>query len=122
MDQDVKTLNQRLAELQQDVAQKEELAVAVAHQRALAHLPWSWKRPAIPGAAPPASECPGTASQRAHDVARRLQQVQHELLEVDQQLTVHQRRMADYEAILQRESTILAGYRRCSSSRAGARV
>ena len=39
MDLEVKTFNQRLAELQQDVAQKKELAAAVsAHQEALAHL------------------------------------------------------------------------------------
>ena len=57
-----------------------------------------------------------------HDVARRLQQVQHELLEVDQQLTVHQRRMADYEAILQQESTILAGYQALQQLREQERV
>src|SRR5262249_17012675 len=61
-------------------------------------------------------------SQRAHDVARRLQQVQHELIEVDQQLTVHQRRMADYEAILQQESTILAGYQTLQQLREQERV
>src|SRR5207245_5766511 len=39
MDLEVKTLHQRLDELQQEVAQKEELAAAVsAHQDALAHL------------------------------------------------------------------------------------
>src|SRR5438105_117788 len=39
MDLEVKTLHQRLDELQQEVAQKEELATAVsAHQNALAHL------------------------------------------------------------------------------------
>ena len=55
-------------------------------------------------------------------MARRLQQVQHELLEVDQQLTVHQRRMADYEAILQQESTILAGYQALQQLREQERV
>jgi exonuclease SbcC len=112
MDLEVKTLNQRLAELQQEVAQKEELAAAVsAHQDALAHL-----QVELQSAQQSLEQLRQRQnalelqSQRAHDVARRLQQVQHELLEVDQQLTVHQRRMADYEAILQQESTILVSY------------
>src|SRR5215468_3093311 len=90
MDGEVKTLHQRLAELQQDVSQKETLAAAVsAHQDALAHLQaelhsaqqsleqFRQRQNALE-----------LQSQRAHDAARRLQQVQHELLEVDQQLTV----------------------------------
>ncbi len=111
-DLEVKTLSQRLTELQQDVAQKEELAAAVsAHQEALAHL-----QVELQSAQQSLEQLRQRQnalelqSQRAHDVARRLQQVQHERLEVDQQLTVHQRRMVDYEAILQQESTILAGY------------
>src|SRR5215831_1055343 len=112
MDLEVKTLHQRLAELQQDVAQKEELAAAVsAHQDALAHLQVELQSAQLSlEQLRQRQNALELQSQRAHDVARRLQQVQHELLEVDQQLTVHQRRMADYEAILQQESTILAGY------------
>jgi exonuclease SbcC len=124
MDLEVKTLHQRLAELQQDVAQKEELAVAVsAHQDALAHL-----QVELQSAQQSLEQLRQRQnalelqSQRAHDVARRLQQVQHELLEVDQQLTVHQRRMTDYEAILQQESTILTGYQALQQLREQERV
>ena len=62
MDQDVKTLHQRLAELQdEEVAQKEELAAAVStHQEALAHLQVELQSAQqYPGAAPPASKYPG---------------------------------------------------------------
>src|SRR5439155_17538469 len=61
-------------------------------------------------------------SQRADDVARRLQQVQHELLDIEQQLTTHQRRSADYEAILQQEHTILADYQALQQLREQERV
>jgi DNA repair protein SbcC/Rad50 len=124
MDLEVKTLHQRLAELQQDVAQKDELAAAVsAHQDALAHL-----QVELQSAQQSLEQLRQRQnalelqSQRAHDVARRLQQVQHELLEVDQQLTVHQRHMADYEAILQQESTILTGYQSLQQLREQERV
>ncbi len=124
MDQDVKTLTQRLTELQQDVARKEALAAAVnAHQDALVHL-----QEELQSAQQHFEQLRQRQSalelqsQRAHDVARRLQQMQHELLEVDQQLTVHQRRMTDYEAILQQESTILAGYQRLQQLREQERV
>ena len=112
MDLEVKTLLQRLAELQQDVERKEELAAAVsAQQDALAHLQVELQSAQQPWSSCASVRMPWNCRANVpHDVARRLQQVQHELLEVDQQLTVHQRRMADYDAILQQESTILAGY------------
>jgi len=124
MDQDVRTFNQRLAELQQEVARQEELAAAVStHQEALAHLQEELhsaqqhldhlrqRQSALE-----------LQSQRADDVARRLQQVQHELLEIEQQLTTHQRRIADYEAILQQEHTILADYQALQQLREQERV
>ena len=124
MDLEVKTLHQRLAELQQEVAQKEELTTAVcAQQDALAHL-----QVELQSAQQSLEQLRQRQnalelqSQRAHDVARRLQQVQHELVEVDQQLTMHQRRMADYEAILQQESTILAGHQALQQLREQERV
>jgi exonuclease SbcC len=124
MDQEVKTLIQRLTELQQDVERKEELAATVsAHQDALAHL-----QAELQTAQQHLEQLRQRQnvlelqSQRADDVARRLQQVQHELLEVDQQLTVHQRRMADYDAILQQESAILAGYQALQQLREQERV
>ena len=124
IDLEVKTLLQRLAELQQDVEQKEALAAAVsAQQDTLAHL-----QVELQSAQQSLEQLRQRQnalelqSQRADDVARRLQQVQHELLEVDQQLTVHQRRMADYEAILQQESTILAGYQALQQLREQERV
>jgi len=124
MDQEVRTLSQRLTELQQDVARKDDLAAAVrTHQEALAHLQeelqtaqqhldhLQQRQSALE-----------LQSQRAHDVARRLQQVQHELLEIEQQLTAHQRRIADYEAILQQESAILAAYQTLQQLREQERV
>ncbi|MBM3224584.1 MAG: SMC family ATPase, partial [Candidatus Tectomicrobia bacterium] len=112
MDQEVKTLLQRLAELQEDVARKDELATAVTtHQETLTqlqaelltaqqHLEQLRQR----------QSTLELQSQRAQDGARRLQHLQHEALDIAQQLTMHQRRMADYEAILQQESAILTGY------------
>src|SRR5712691_11192544 len=123
-DQDVKTLTQRLTELQQDAARKEALATAVsAHQDALAHLQeeLQTEQQHLEQLRQRQSALE-LQSQRAHDVARRLQQVQHELLEVEQQLTVHQRRMADYDAILQQENTILAGYQALQQLREQERV
>jgi DNA repair protein SbcC/Rad50 len=124
MDQDVKMLLQRLAELQQEVARKEALAAAVnTQQDALAHLQAELQN--TQQALEQLRQRQNTLelqSQRAHDVARRLQQVQHERLEVEQQLTAHQRRMVDYEAILQQESTIMAGYQALQQLREQERV
>ena len=63
MDQDVRTLTQRLTELQQDVARKEELAAAVqTHQEALAQPPGGAAHGATAPRSPAAaSECPGAA-------------------------------------------------------------
>lgn len=124
MDQDVRTLTQRLTELQQDVARKEELAAAVqAHQEALAQLQEE-SHTAQQHLDQLRQRQSGLElqSQRADDVARRLQQMRHELQDIDQQLTTHQRRIADYGAILQQESAILAGYQALQQLREQERV
>jgi exonuclease SbcC len=112
LDQEVKALNLRLEELQREVARKDELAAAVtAHQEALAqvqaeshtaqaHLHHLQQR----------YQTLELQSQRARDLTCRLQQMRHELLEIEQQLETHRSRMADYEAVLAQEHTIVAGY------------
>jgi exonuclease SbcC len=112
LDQEVKGLTQRLDELQHEVARREELATAVdAQQAALAQLhaeieagqerfeQLRQRQSAL-----------DLQSQSAQEARRRLQQVQHELAEVTQQVTVHRQRVVDYETTLQQESTITAGY------------
>lgn len=124
MDQDVRTLHQRLTELQQDVERKEALAAAVTtHQAALAHLQEELQSAQQHlDSLRQRQSALELQSQRAHDAARRLQQVQHELLDIEQQLTTQQRRIADYEAILQQENTILAGYQTLQQLREQERV
>jgi exonuclease SbcC len=112
LDQQVKALNLHVEELQQEVARKEELAATLAaHQEALAqgqtelrtaqerldHLRQRHRTLEL-------------QSQRAQEVSRRLQQVHHELLELEQQLDTHTSRIAEYEAVLQQESTVMTGY------------
>lgn len=112
LDQEVKTLTLRLDELQQEIAQKDDLAAAVcAHQEALVriqtevhaaqeHLDHLRQRRST-------LELQG---QRAKEAAQRLLQLRHELLDIEQQLQTHHGRLADYEAVLRQESTIVAGH------------
>jgi exonuclease SbcC len=112
LDQEVKLLTQRLSELQQEVARKPELAAAVqAHEEALAqvqtelhvsqeHLAQLQQR----------RSALDLQSQRAQDVARRLRQLQREHLDIAQHMAPHRQRIADYEAVLQQEQAIVAGY------------
>jgi exonuclease SbcC len=113
LDQEVRMLNMRLEELQEEVARKDELAAAVTTQQEelatiqaelhQAHEHFDHLRQR--------HHTLEFQSQQAHEVTRRLQQVRHELLEIEQQLVAHNNRMADYEAVLIQESTITAGYR-----------
>jgi exonuclease SbcC len=112
LDQEVKARTMRLDELQREVAQKDELAATVQrHQDALTqiqteihtaqeHLDHLRQR----------HNALELQSQRAAEVARRLQQLQHELLELEQQRVAHSQRWRDYEAVIQQEQTIMAGY------------
>jgi exonuclease SbcC len=124
MDQDVKSLTQRLVELQEDVAHKDALAAALHGQQEVVaqlqtelhsqqeHLETLRQR----------HTTLEMQSQRAHEVAQRLQQVQQERLEVEQQWQILQRRMTDCDAILQQEATILAGYQTLQQLRAQERL
>ncbi|MGE3540586.1 MAG: AAA family ATPase [Candidatus Tectimicrobiota bacterium] len=112
MDQEVRTLSQRLSELQQEVAQKDHLAQMLeTHRTALEHIHVELHT-AQEGLEQlrQRQNVLTLQSQRANDVARRLQQLRHELLDIEQQRTTHQRRVSEYETILQQESVILAGY------------
>lgn len=120
MDQDVRALHQRLTELHQDVAQKDTLEQAVqTHQAALSAI-----QAAVQEAQQRLEQLRQrqsdleVQSQRAGDVARRVQQLQHERLELEQQLTAQTRRLADYETILQQEPAIVAGYQTLQQLRA----
>jgi exonuclease SbcC len=112
LDQDVKARTLHLDELQREVAQKDERAATVQrHQDTLTHLQTELHA---------AQEhldrlrqrhnALELQSQRAAEAARRLQQLRHELLEIEQQLVTHRHRLSDYEAVLQQEHTIIAGY------------
>jgi exonuclease SbcC len=112
LDQDVKAHTLRLDELEREVVQKEAHAATVQrHQDSLTHLQAELHT---------AQEhldhlrqqhnALELQSQRAAEAARRLQQLHHELLELEQQLVTHRHRLTDYEAVLQQEHTIIAGY------------
>ena len=112
LDQDVKARTLRLDELQREVAQKEAHAATVQrHQDTLTHLQTELHT---------AQEhldqlrqrhnALELQNQRATEVARRVQQLRHELLEIEQQLVTHRHRLTDYEAVIQQEHTIIAGY------------
>ena len=124
LDQEVKARTLRLDELQQEVARKDALAAAVqAQQEALTqlqtelhtaqeHLDHLRQR----------HNALELQSQRAAEAARRLQQLRHELLDLEQQLATHRQRLSDYEAVLHQEHTILAGYQELQRLQAEERV
>lgn len=124
MDHEVRTLSQRLAELQQDVAQKEVLAqVVTQHRETLEqlHLELHTAQQRLEHLRQRQNAL-DLQSQRANDVAQRLQQLQHELLDMAQQRTTQQRRVAEYQTILQQESVILASYQALQQLREQERV
>lgn len=124
MDQDVKVLTQRLGELQEEVAHKETLAVAVhTQQEAVAHLQAELQQGQEHlEALRQQHTALELHSRRAHEGAQRLQQVQQERLEVEHQWQEQQRRLTDCDTILQQEATILAGYDTLQQLRAQERV
>jgi exonuclease SbcC len=112
LDQEVKALTLRLDELQQEVARKDELAAAVStHQEALARtqIDVHTAQERLDHLRQQRSTLE-LQSQRAQEAAQRLVQLRHELLDLEQQLQTHHGRLADYEAVLQQEGTIVAGY------------
>ena len=112
LDQEVKMLTQRITELQQEVARKDELATVVhAHQATLAqlHTELQTTQERLEQLRQRQSAL-DLQHQSAQEGRRRLHQLRHEVAEVTQQLAGHRQRVADYEAILQQESAITAGY------------
>lgn len=112
MDQEVKTLSQRLEELQAEVARKDSLAAVVhTQQEALTALQAALQQEQerLEGLRQRHTALE-LHSQRAHEIGQRLQHLQQERLDVVQQGQAQQRRLAEYDAILQQEATILSGY------------
>lgn len=112
LDHSVKNLQQRIEELQKEVAEKDALASAVsAHQERLNEL-----QTEIQDTQRRLDELRQTQStldvqsQRAKEAERRLQQLRRERAEVEQQLAGHHRRIADFETILKQEERIVTGH------------
>ena len=112
LDQEAKTIAERLQELQQQVARKPELAAAVdAHRETLSSLQTELKK---------AQEDLGHLQQRRNalelhrqrlqDVSRRLKQLCQEQDDLASQVALHQQRLAGYEALLQQEQAITADH------------
>ena len=112
LDQEARTIAERLHELQHQVARKPDLAAAVdAHretltalqaelkeaQENLAHL--QQRRSALE-----------LLQQRLQDVSRRLQQLRREQDDLTPQLALHRQHLAGYEALLQQEQAITTAY------------
>ena len=112
LDQEAKSIAERLHELQQQVARKPDLAAAVeAHRETLAGLQAELKeaqenltrlqqrRNALE-----------LQQQRLQDVSRRLQQRRQEQDDLAPQLALHRQHLTAYEALLQQEAAITAAY------------
>ena len=122
MDQDVKTLHQRLAELQQDVAQKEELAAAVSAARGPGTYKWSLQAPSNPWSSSASVKIPWNCKVNARTmwpvVCNRCNTNTRSGPATDCTPTPH----GGLRAILQQESTILAGYQALQQLREQERV
>jgi exonuclease SbcC len=112
LDYTVKNLQQRIAELQQEVAEKDALATAVqAHQELLAQI-----QREILEMQKRLDELRQTQntldmqSQRVEEAELRLKQLRRERAEVEQQLAGQHRRITDFEMILKQEAHIVEGY------------
>ncbi len=112
LDQDVKTLMQRLEELQQDVARKDELATAVStHHTTLEQTQTELQN--VQQRLDQLRQQHTTLevqSLSVQETERRLQRLRHDIAEVERQMSTHQRRVGEYETILQQESMITAAY------------
>ncbi len=111
-DHEVKGLLQRIDELQKEVARKDELAATVdTHQQTLAQSQTDIQVSQVQVEKLRQDQnALDLQHQRAQETERRLQQLQQQRADVDQQLGAHRRRMADFETILQQEPGIVAGH------------
>ncbi len=112
LDQEAKSIAERLHELQQQVSRKAELAAtADAHREMLTSLQAELQK---------AQEnltrlqqrqnALELQQQRLQDVSRRLQQLRQEQHDLAPQLLLHRQHLAAYEALLQQEQAIAAAY------------
>ena len=112
LDQEAKSVAERLNELQQQVSRKPDLAAAVeAHRETLtglqAELHEAQEKLATLQQRRNALEL---QQQRLQDVSRRLQQLRQEQDDLVPQLALHRQHLAGYEALLQKEQAITAAY------------
>lgn len=112
LDQEAKTIAERLHELQQQVARKPDLAAAVdAHRTTLdglqAELHEAQENLARLQQRQNTLEL---QQQRLQDVSRRLQQLWQEQSRLAPQLTLHRQHLDAYEALLQQEPAITTAY------------
>ena len=112
LDQEARTLAERLHELQQQVARKPDLAAELeAHRETLtglqAELHEAQEKLAILQQRRNALEL---QQQRLQDVSQRLQQLRQEQDDLTPQLALHRQHLAGYEALLQQEQAITAAY------------
>ena len=112
LDQEAKTIAERLHELQQQVAHKPELAAAVdAHRETLNSLQTELKKAQEDlGRLQQRRSALELQQQRLQDVSRRLRQLRQEQEDMAPQAALHQQRLAAYEALLQQEQTITADH------------
>ena len=112
LDYAVKTLQQRIEELQKEVAEKDALAAAVnVHQERL--MQFQIEVQDTQKHVDELRQMQNTLdvqSQRAQEAERRLQQLRRERADVEQQLAGQNRRIADFETILKQEARIVEGY------------
>ncbi len=124
LDQEARTIAERLHELQQQVARKADLAAAVdAHRKALTSLQAELHK-AQENLARLQQHRNNLVlqQQRLQDVSRRLQQRRQEQDDLAPQLALHRRHLAAYETLLQREQAIIAAYQALQQLRDQERV
>lgn len=124
LDQEAKTITERLHELRQQVARKADLAAAVdAHRKTLTSL-----QAELHEAQKNLTHLQQRRSdlelqqQRLQDVSRRLLQLRQEQHDLAPQLALHRQHLDGYEALLQQEQTIIAAYQALQQLRDQERV
>lgn len=112
-DNDVKTLQQRIDELQKEVARKDELVTAVAGQQEILDTTQTeilTSQQQLDQLRESQSKL-DRQNQRAQETERRLQHLQQQRTDIDQHFAAHRRRTADLKAVIQQEHTITSGYK-----------
>lgn len=120
LDQEARTITERLHELQQQIARKADLAAAVdAHRNTLTSL--QAELHAAQKTLARLQQRQNTLEvqqQRLQDVSRRLQQIRREQHDRAPQLALHRQHLDAYEALLQQEQAITTAYQRLQRLRA----